>query len=255
MTAPIRALVLNLASETERMDFQTAQLTRLAIPFSRLEAVTPATLTPSPDDSFWAQWERPMRQTEMAAYASHRTAWVQVASGSAPMLILEDDALLMDRTPAILAQIASLPGLDHVTLETRGRRKLLSRRPHDRAPIRRLWQDRTGAAAYVLWPDGAAKLLNRPAGLADAVICAATEMQSWQADPALAIQLDQCAAHGLVPPIPVRSSIGAEARPDGPVSIAFRRRRILSQLRMGLRQLRNRPRSDLRLVDLDHPQR
>jgi glycosyl transferase, family 25 len=106
--------------------------------------------------------------------------------------------------------------------------------------IRRLWQDRPGAAAYVLWPAGAEKLLARAPGLADAVISSAYNMRSFQADPALAIQIDQCEAHAIVPPIPVSSAILAVHRPslDGLPALkraAFRYRRILAQLRMGVR--------------------
>ena len=254
----MKALVLNLAAETGRMGFQAAQLDRLGIPFERLEAVTPATLSPPAEDPYWTRWERPMRVTEMAALASHRAAWVRIAAGEAPRLVLEDDALLAPATAEFLATVQRLRGIDHITLEERGRKKLLSREPHPEAPMRRLWQDRTGAAAYILWPGGAARLVARTAarpGLADGVLCAAYELSSWQADPALAIQLDQCARHGMTPPIPVRSAIGAAAKPDRTALPAadrrrYRLRRIGAQLRMALRQLRRLPGAERRHVAL-----
>src|SRR5690606_24072262 len=131
-------------------------------------------------------------------------------------------------------------GLDHVTLEVRGRRKLLGRveRPlADGLRLVRLWQDRTGAAAYVLWPSGAAKLLARAedrAALADAMICRAYDLSSWQVEPAGAIQLDRCARYGVPVPIGTRSTIDGDGRPAG--MPAQRLRRIASQLRMGWRQ-------------------
>lgn len=234
----MRALVLNLAGASERMAFQQGQLDRLGISFERVEAVTPATLEPPAGDPWWERWERPMRDAEKAILASHRAAWARIAALGAPALVLEDDAWLGDGVPALLAELEPLAGIDHVTLETRGRRKLVGRRRLDCPAIQRLWQDRTGAAAYVLWPAGARKLLARSAarpGLADAVICSAYELSSWQAVPALAIQIDQAATYGLEPPMVTRSSVLPQARSKG--GVAFRLRRLWAQVRMGLRAL------------------
>lgn len=233
----MRALVLNLDRETGRMAFQRRQLDRLGIDFDRMTATTPDRLDPPPDAPYWQGWQRPLRPAEMAAMASHLACWQRIAAGTAPMLVLEDDALLMPGTRGFLDRIAGLDGIDHVSLETRGRRKLVARRPHPAAPIRRLWQDRSGAAAYVLWPAGAALLAGRARrapGLADALIAGTSGLASWQADPALAVQIDQCARYGLAPPIPVESAILARPRPTGR-SPAQRVRRIGAQLRMGLR--------------------
>ncbi len=237
----MKALVINLATESARMAFMADQLHRLGIEFERLEATTPASLSPDADDPYWTLWERPMRRTEMAALASHRAAWQRVADGSVPMLILEDDAVLMGGTRDFLSAISGLPEAEMVTLETRGRRKLIARDPHPKAPMHHLWQDRTGAAAYVLQPDGARKLLarvTRAPGLADGVLCAAYEIQTWQAVPALACQLDRCAAEGMVPPMTTDSAIGREPRPENAKSAAQIFRRLGSQFRMGVRRIR-----------------
>ncbi|SPH24773.1 hypothetical protein DEA8626_03810 [Defluviimonas aquaemixtae] len=240
----MKALVINLATETDRMTFQSRQLDALGVEWERLDAVSPRTLTPPPDDPYWTRWQRPLRDAEKAATASHRSAWQRIAEGKAPMLVLEDDAVLMRDVPAFLAAVEGLPGIDHISLETRGRRKLLGQR-HAAAPMVRLWQDYTGAAAYVLWPSGARILMEdcaRAAGIADGIICAAHRMCSWQADPALAVQLDRCVAHGLAAPIAVNSSILAETRPDRrniPLSAraSYRARRIAGQIRILARRL------------------
>jgi glycosyl transferase, family 25 len=252
----VRALVINLAAATARMAFQRQQLQSMHISYDRLEAVTGQALPYPAEHPCWQLWERPMRVTEMAAYASHRNAWQIVLDGSEPILVLEDDALLMPGAPKFLDQIAGLAGLDHVTIECRGRRKLLAREPHPQAPMRRLWQDRSGAAAYVLWPSGAKKLLARAPGLADAVICAAYELNSYQADPALAIQADQCETHGIAPPISAVSSILAEKRPplsDLPLwtQARYRFRRVKAQARMGIRQIARFRGSQSVMVRLD----
>ena len=156
----VRVLIINLAIATTRMTFQAAQMMALSLTWERMEAATPETLPLPLDDSHWRRWERPMRATEIAGLASHCAAWERVRTADAPHLIIEDDALLASGTPALLQESEDETGLDHVTLETRSRKKLVGRM-HPNLPIRRLYQDRTGAAAYVLWPSGAEKLLAR----------------------------------------------------------------------------------------------
>ncbi len=235
----MKALVINLWSEGARMGFMAGQLIAQGIPFERLEAVTPETVSPPPSDPYWTLWERPLRATEMAAMASHRAAWALVAESDAPMLILEDDAVLHADTAAFLDATGPLEDAELVTLETRGRAKLIARSAHPAARMHRLWQDRSGAAAYILRPSGARKLLARVArapALADAVLCAAYEVTTWQAVPALACQLDRCEAEGIPLPLASDSAIGREAKPSAAPSPDQKRRRLRSQLRMGLRQ-------------------
>ena len=243
------ALIINLAAAADRLALQMAQLKQLALPFERIEAVTPATLSPPADDPMWHRWQRPLRATEMALLASHVRAWQRVMRLARPALVLEDDALLAASVPAFLETVAALAGIDHITLETRGRKKLVARDRDPRAAMRRLWQDRTGSAAYVVWPSGAAKLLraaNAHAGPSDAVISSAGGLVSYQADPALAIQLDQCAAYGVKQLLATASSVDAVPKPQAVseaysihARVAFRARRVAAQVRMGWRQARH----------------
>ena len=245
----MQALVLNLATSTDRMAFQRRQLDRLGLSYLRIEAATPQTLDPPEGDPVWQRWQRPMSDVEKAILVSHRLAWHRVVEADAPHLILEDDAWLSGRATDLLARLGPMTGLDHVSLETRGRTKIIGRAPHPDCPgIRRLYQDRTGAAAYVVWPSGANKLLarsSREAGIADAVICAAYEMSSWQAVPALAIQLDQADHYGVSSPLITQSSILSKPKPVRETrALTFRARRIKAQLRMGLRMLGALPHAD-----------
>ena len=237
MGPTVRVLIINLATAATRMAFQAVQMAALGLIWERVEAATPETLPVPPDDPRWWRWERPMKATEIAVLASHGTAWERVRAADVPHLIIEDDALLASDTPAFLRKIEDESGLDHVTLEVRSRKKLVGRR-HPNLPMRRLYQDRTGAAAYVLWPSGARKLLSHAAarpGLADAIIATTYEMNSWQADPALAVQIDQCAAYGMAQPIATESSIGSYLPP--PRRGSHLARRIAAQFRLGLRHL------------------
>lgn len=236
------ALVINLDRETRRMAFQRAQLAALGIGHERLPACTPDWLTPPETDPWWDRWERPMTAVEKAVLLSHRAAWARVAAEGGPMLVLEDDAYLSMRTPDCLLDLNDLRSVDHVTLEARGRRKLLTRGAWDGRPgLRRLYQDRTGAAAYVLWPSGARALLarsDRAPAIADGVICAAYEMVSLQVDPPLALQLDTCAHYGIAQPMHTVSAISPEgARSPHRKSAGQRLRRAWTQAQMGLRRL------------------
>lgn len=235
----MKAFFINLEREETRRAFQIAQAARLGLDLHRIPAVTRGDVTPPPEAEYWQRWQRPLRPAEMATLLSHRAAWQRVADAGEPCLILEDDAWLMPSSAAFLAEAAPLHGIDHLSLETRNRFKILGK-PHPAHPgLRRLFLDRTGAAAYVLWPDGARKLLARSAaipGLADAVLMETPGLQSWQADPAQAIQIDMAAAYGRAAPIPVASSISDTARPDrGP--LPFRLRRMRENLRLSLRML------------------
>jgi glycosyl transferase family 25 len=238
--------VINLSSAKDRLALQSAQMRALGLAWERIDAVTPATLAPPATDPVWHRWQRPLRATEMALLASHRRAWERVAALAEPCLVLEDDALLATAAPAFLATVAPLSGIDHISLETRGRKKTVGRAVHPRAPMRRLWQDRTGSAAYVVWPSGAAKLIAhaaRAGGPSDAIISATYALRSYQADPALAVQLDRCALYGIPQPLPTASSIDAVGKPLAATAgysrsarVAFRLRRLAAQVRMGSRQ-------------------
>lgn len=211
----MRALVINVAASTDRMEFQREQLVTLGIEFERIEAITPETLVPPAADAVWGSWERPLRATEMALFASHAVAWRRVIELDTPCLILEDDAMLAKNTPELLRKLESVNGIDHVQLETAGRKKILARQPvHPSLPLRRIVQDRHGACGYVLFPSGARSLVSRsrPAP-ADAAISTNYALMSWQADPALAIQIGMASRYGLVQPIRVGSLIAVGDRP------------------------------------------
>ncbi|WP_375552055.1 glycosyltransferase family 25 protein [Rhodophyticola porphyridii] len=242
----MRVLIINMAAATDRMAFMAAQMRHFGFDWERIEAVTPATLSPPAADPVWHRWQRPLRVTEMALCASHMAAWRRVLALDAPCLVLEDDAVLASGLPGFLQAVDGLDGVEHISLETRGRKKLVARVPHPAAPIRRLWQDRTGSAAYVVTPAGARKLLRHAAkvgGPSDAIISATYDMASYQADPGQAIQLDQCAAYDVQQAIPTTSLIDAVRKPaamEGYSTLrryGFRGRRIMAQIRMGLRQV------------------
>lgn len=235
-------LIINLPRHTERRAFQVEQLARLRLPIDWVPATDVKALDPKVLTTLQDTWERPMRDVEVACYLSHLSAWKLVAERQRPALILEDDAYLSNEVPAILRALEAR-SFDLVTLEVRGRKKVLGKHATALTPNNQwipLYQDRTGAAGYVLSPTGAQKLLDKAAkgkaGIADAFISSHYELNAYQVEPAAIIQLDMCAHYGIPQPIQTTSSIGAIQRPPIPKGhILFKLRRIWSQLRMGSR--------------------
>ncbi len=243
-------IVINLANRADRMELMADQLDKLSLSFVRLEATKPEETKSAMNEAYWESWERPLRLAERACLLSHRSAWEIIAEQLDQVLVLEDDALLTKYVPEILDGISNWDFIDHLSLETRSRKKLLARFPIDQVKtppkvhkIFELYQDRSGAAAYVLSPSGARKLLANSllsAGLADAVICRCNQLLSFQVDPAAAIQIDQAVRYGVNPPIQTRSAIATIGSSEGlNKTFSHRRRRICSQVTMGLKRLRH----------------
>ena len=242
-------LLINLPEATGRLKFQQKQMQRLGLEFDIIRAVSTRYVHEQAHQQMAFGWERPLRKTEVACYLSHQKAWQAIADLNQPALILEDDALLSRHVPALLQALEKRNNCDLVTLEVRGRKKIVAK---NKRPLLgeyhlvELYQDRTGAAGYVLWPSGAKTLLEKankqPPALADAFISSTYELRASQVEPAAIIQLDQCQVYGVINRFKTQSSISNEVKlnPDylsRREKFHFRKRRILSQLRMGWRQL------------------
>ncbi|PVZ70214.1 glycosyltransferase family 25 protein [Pelagibaculum spongiae] len=258
----MKAIVINLESALERREFQLKQAKALGFELEIFSAVTCSDISPQEYQSIYCTWERPMLETEVACFKSHYKVWQQIAQAKQPILVLEDDAILVNDTSAILQNLMAMREIDHVSLEARGRKKILSSSSHplfNQFVLRRLFQDRTGAAAYVLWPSGARKLLDNvagKAGLADAIICASYNLNSYQVEPAAAIQADRCDFYNVNSPINPGSTINLQSKPlraDADSSLktyVCKLRRINGQLRMARRQLTTLGKSKRRMAEV-----
>lgn len=244
----MKTFVISLPASNERRTFQREQLTRLGLEHVIVDAVSVDQLKGIDYDIPLDRWERIFMPTEVACFFSHYRLWQVIASSDQPALVLEDDALLSSKLADFLKSVQGLSGVDHITLETRLRKKLLGQKTpvHSSISIARLYQDRTGAAAYILWPQGAVKLLEHArrngAALADAFISNFYELQSWQTVPALAIQSDISANYGIESPLHTHSYIQANDRREnyqvpGVSALRFKFRRIAAQLKLAKRFL------------------
>ena len=257
----ISALVINLDTAKERWDFQQKQLAKLGIGYQRWEANAVDTLK---DDEYekWANdWQRKLRRTEVACFLSHYRAWQYIADSGQAFLILEDDALLSQDLPNVLLKLSTDNDIKyhHLTFETRGRKKLMSKQGAnlcDGIALHELFLDKTGAAAYLLTPTGAKILIDHVvqhgAGLADALLCHTKGLKSMQAVPALAIQMDMATHYGM-PELELKStgqssiSTADNIKPSPnnlPDKLAFKFRRLVAQINIGIIQAKYSRKSD-----------
>ena len=238
-------LIISLTNAEERRNFQQEQLSKLGLDFRFLDATSTNNIDKTTYKQHYKDWQRPLKETEVACYYSHRHAWDSVIQSNQPTLILEDDALLSRCTPALLKSLSTKKNVDLINLENRGRKKFVSRSSEAivcNSKILKLYQDRTGAAGYILWPSGAKKLIQcekqKGIALADAHITACNNLKAYQVEPSPIIQLDHCNYYNIKNPIgdnASKSSVSSHLNPKGGVS--FWIKRIYSQIKLGVRQL------------------
>jgi len=258
----MQVLVINLPDSKKRFNFQAEQLNRLGLDYKVIEAVSTVILSKA-DKLLSQSWQRPMRKSEVACFLSHKKAWQAVADANKAALIIEDDALFSKNVPVLLSQLSSLTDIDLITLEIRSRKKIVSNKHRAlccNSTLLELYQDRTGAAGYVLWPDAAKKLIAKSdkgrIGLADAFISSRYELRAFQVEPAAIIQLDQCENYGLECGLETQSTITPVATqhpvPLGFLSVLrFKLKRIQAQMSMGLRHLSVLHKSERRFIKLN----
>jgi len=241
----IDTLVISLPDALERRNFQQKQLSKLNLNFKFLDATSVRDINTTTYKKHYQDWQRPLKKTEVACYYSHRHAWDKVIKSNKPVLILEDDAFLSKCVPELLKKFTDKENTDLINLENRGRKKFVSRSTENTvcdSKILHLYQDRTGAAGYILWPSGARKLIQceeqKGIALADAHITDCNDLNAYQVEPSPVIQLDQCAYYGIKNPVEIKtskSSVSSQNNPKG--EWFFRFKRLYSQVKLGLCQL------------------
>jgi glycosyl transferase family 25 len=238
-------LVISLPNAENRRNFQQEQLSKLGLDFRFLDATSTNDIDKTTYKQHYQDWQRPLKETEVACYYSHRHAWDSVIQSNQPTLILEDDALLSRCTPALLKSLSTKKNVDLINLENRGRKKFISKSSESivcNSKLLRLYQDRTGAAGYILWPSGAKKLIQcekiKGIALADAHITACNSLSAYQVEPSPIIQLDQCRYYNVKNSIDIKtskSSVSSHHNPKG--GMFFWAKRIYFQIKLGIRQL------------------
>lgn len=258
----MHVIVISLPTAQERRSFQKRQLDDLGLQHEILDAIGWQSVEEARGTLNTEQWERVLMPTELACFLSHQQVWQKIAQGQQPTLVLEDDVILSTRTRDFLNIAKELKGVDHISLETRLRHKLLGKRLklNDKFNIARLYQDRTGAAAYILWPLGAKHLLQQAningAALADAFIANDYSLLSYQSIPALAIQSDVSTLYNIKNSLSTHSYIQSQGdrrkfKATGFLKWKMKWRRLKSQLRLAARWASTLNRSTRQIIQPD----
>jgi len=224
----INILVISVATATSRRKMQLYQLEKQGLSGEIMDAVTPNDLSASRLDAYRFSWARPLSNGEIACALSHRKAWEIAAKSKIPTLILEDDVLLSDDISEVLGALSCGPDLGYISLEFYDQNKLLG----DPEPlavteynISRLYKDRGGAAAYVIWPKSAQHILNaqtQSLPLADAAISLTMGMKFYQLEPACAVQANVLARkHTEMQGYAVTKAVSFNPRPDYPSRLTY----------------------------------
>ena len=234
--------VINLSGDVERRQFQKQQLSELGLDYKILNAITIDDINKETYKKHYFDWQRPLRNTEVACYFSHRSAWQKIINKNMPALILEDDALLSKCVPELLKSFTNKKNVDFICLEVAGRKKFISKIGENivcNSKLYRLYQDRNGAAGYILWPSGAKKLLQyeleNGIALADAQIASCNTLLGYQIEPAALIQLCQCNNYDIPNIFTNTIQASTVSHPNNPkVHVIFWIKRIVAQIKLGI---------------------
>ena len=234
--------VINLSGDVERRQFQKQQLSELGLDYKILNAISTDDINKETYKKHYFDWQRPLRNTEVACYFSHRAAWQKIINNNMPALILEDDALLSKCVPELLKSFSNKKNVDFINLEIASRKKFISKIGENivcNSKLFRLYQDRNGAAGYILWPSGAKKLLQHELengmALADAQIASCNTLLRYQIEPAAIIQLCQCNNYDIPNIFTNTIQASTVSHPNNPkVHLIFWIKRIVAQIKLGI---------------------
>jgi glycosyl transferase family 25 len=186
--------IISLASATQRRIYQTDQSNRLGFKPIWQNAYG---VNDFSEDVFLQHafdWQRPLIKTEVGCFLSHLEVWKKIAVSDCPAVILEDDVILTTSSIQAFEELSTYENADIINLEAAGKKQVSYETKHKSFLLRKLVLNSSGAAAYMLWPSGAKKLLkhyqSNGAALADVFINESRSLSSWQIVPAVVIQ--QC---------------------------------------------------------------
>ncbi|WP_168419096.1 glycosyltransferase family 25 protein [Acinetobacter towneri] len=247
----MKILLINLEQSTGRLDQQRIQFKDLGLDFERLPAVSIHDFSETEYKEMAFNGQRPMKQSELACFLSHKKAWEYVFEQDEPCVVLEDDAILVKDFKNILNDLTQLNEIDYVNLEVHGRKKTVAKKPtysvaDNNFDLLEIYIDRSGTGGYVLYPTGAKILLDfmnkRAIGLSDEFIHSCYELKAYQIEPAALLQSDKCSEYA-VPCKYIHESVIAQVKNKLNFDLTaseksqFKMRRIKTQLQLGLRQL------------------
>lgn len=191
-----------MKSSVARKAFHSKQANDFNIDINYFDAVDGTRLSDAQFESLRYTYLRPLSKGEVGCFLSHKALWEICLSINEPIIILEDDAILSSEFMVAVSQLVALSDIDRINLEgyypqkkTFGNRSISL----NGFQLTKLLQERAGAAAYMLWPSGARKLLkhyDNKATLAD-VALKERFLITYQLEPVVAVQALICDHYGI----------------------------------------------------------
>ena len=110
----MKILLINLDQSKDRLLQQQAQFSDLGLEFERLSAIS---INDFSEDEYKAMafgGQRPMKQSELACFLSHKKAWDYIVEHDEPCVVLEDDAILVKDFKNILNDLMQIKEMDYL---------------------------------------------------------------------------------------------------------------------------------------------
>lgn len=248
----MKILLINLDQSKDRLAQQQAQFNDLGLDFERLSAVSIYDFSEEEYKEMAFNNQRPLKQSELACFLSHKKAWERIVECNEPFIVLEDDAILVKDFKNILNDLKQFTDIDYVNLEVHGRKKTISKKlayslADNHYNLFEIYIDRSGTGGYVLYPTGARILLDfmskRAIGLSDEFIHSCYELKAYQIEPAALLQSDKCPEYSVSCKY-IHESVIAQVKNKLNFDLTtreksqFKMRRIKTQINLGLRQLK-----------------
>lgn len=238
----MKIYIINLASSIDRRELQQKQLKNLGLEYEIFNAITGDDISKKTYNKHYKDWQRPLKKSEFGCYFSHQTIWKKLIKDNRPALILEDDILLSKHTPRLIKQFNNYTKFDLINLEVCFRKKYVDKyfkKTNNTHQLIKLYLNRSGAGAYILYPSGAKKLLqhkkNKGIALADYHIHNCYDLKSYQVEPALATQMIFATRYKIKTSYPKIFLTGIFAENRTKSNYLFKYKRIIGQLRLGIR--------------------
>lgn len=195
----MRILVINTPNKASRRAFQLAQAERLGITLEFINAVSVDDLPARVLQNAANEWTRRIRAQDVACTFSHWRVWEMIAEQSEKICVLEDDVLLSHQFKDVLDHIETrqegwncVYDLEYAHAHHKLGRTPVWKNTDLNVTARRLYKNKHGAAAYVMGPKAAQRLLSEATGyrMMEAFLWTRGWMQQMQIEPCQAVQLD-----------------------------------------------------------------
>ncbi|MCG7522001.1 glycosyltransferase family 25 protein [Ruegeria sp. Ofav3-42] len=195
----MKIMVINPPNNRSRREFQLRQADRLGLELEFVNGVSVGDLPSRVLQNAANDWTRLIRAQDVACTFSHWSVWEKVANLDQKVCILEDDVLISNSFKPVLSYIRSRPDEWNCVydLEYAQKKHTLGKTPiwqnaELSVEAHRIYKNKRGAAAYVLGPAAAQRLLDEAKHyhMMEGFLWTRKWMTQMQIEPCPVVQLD-----------------------------------------------------------------